>query len=133
MTDFLTFLNTADVDTLTKVSGISRGLAANIIAARPFDLVEDALHVKGMGKNLLARMQSYFEAGLNAPESRAVITVEEEAEPAPIETVQPRVESSTEQKPSFFSRAGRAIASFRQAAGMCPFGRATGASSRRDR
>ena len=66
MTDFLAFLNTADIDTLTKIPGITTAIAGNIIEARPFDSVEDCLNVRGMGKNLLAKMQSNFEAGENA-------------------------------------------------------------------
>jgi DNA uptake protein ComE-like DNA-binding protein len=112
MTDFLTFLNTADLNTLTQVPGISRTLAANIIAARPFDFVEDAIHVKGMGKNLLGRMQSHFEAEINDSESRAMIAVEEEPAPAPIEKVQPRVDPPPVEKPSFLSQVWRAIANF---------------------
>ncbi len=112
MTDFLTFLNTADLDTLTEIPGISRGLAGNITAARPFDFVEDALHVKGMGKNLLGRMQSYFEAEMNDSQSRAMIPVEEEAAVVPVEKVQPRVDPPAEPKPSFFSQAWQAIANF---------------------
>jgi outer membrane murein-binding lipoprotein Lpp len=112
MTDFLTFLNTADLNTLTKIPGISRTLAANLIAARPFDFVEDALKVKGMGKNLLGRMQSYFEVEINASGSRAMVAVEEEAAPAPIEKIPPKVEVSAEEKPSFFSQVWRGTANF---------------------
>jgi len=113
MTDFITFLNTADLDTLSKIPGISRKLAASIIAARPFSFVEDALHVKGMGKNLLGRMQSYFEAEVNDSESRALITVEEEpVPPVPIEKSQPGEESVHAEKPSFFLRAGKSVLNF---------------------
>lgn len=111
MADFLTFLNTADIDTLTKTPGISTAIAGNIINARPFDSVEDCLNVRGMGKNLLSRMQSNFEAGENAPESSAMIRVEEEAPPAYIERSQPAQEAAKE-KDSFFSRLGRAFLSF---------------------
>ena len=62
MSDFLNFLNTADHETLKKISGISNTLAENIIAARPFDSVDDLLIVHGMGENLLTRMQSFAEA-----------------------------------------------------------------------
>ena len=110
MTDFLNFLNTAELDTLTKVPGISRQLAGNIIAARPFDFVEDALHVKGMGKNLLGRAQSHFEAELNDSESRAMIPVQEEA--AAIEKSQPKAESSARKEPSAFARVVRSILHF---------------------
>ena len=61
MSSFLDFLNTADIDTLTSIPGINRMLAEELIAARPFDSVEDCLKVRGMGKNLLARIQSAFE------------------------------------------------------------------------
>jgi len=77
MSDFLNFLNTASLDELRQIPGINRSLAANIIAARPFDFVEDAMKVKGMGKNLLGRAQSYFEKAMNDPQNRAVVTVED--------------------------------------------------------
>jgi len=111
MTDFLTYLNTADIDSLTKIPGISVVIAGNIIAARPFYSVEDCLNVRGMGKNLLARMQSNFEAGENASENKAIIQVEEEEPPAFIEKSQPAQESVKEQS-SFFSRLGKALIVF---------------------
>lgn len=112
MTDFLTFLNTADLNTLTEIPGVSRTLAANLIAARPFDFVEDAIHVKGMGKNLLGRMQSHFEKEINDSESRAMIPVEEEAASAPIEKIPPRVEAPAVEKPSVFSQVRRTVSNF---------------------
>ena len=112
MSDFLNFLNTADHDTLKKISGISNALAENIIAARPFDSVDDLLIVHGMGKNLLTRMQSFAEAQENESESRAMIPVEQEALPAPIEKSQPAQESPVEKKPSFGSRLGQAFLNF---------------------
>src|SRR5258706_43659 len=81
MSDFLDFLNTASLDELTLIPGISRFLAANVIAARPFDFVEDCLHVKGMGKNLLGRAQSYFETAMNNSSNRAVVPVLEDSVP----------------------------------------------------
>ena len=111
MTDFLAFLNTADIDTLTKIPGITTAIAGNIIEARPFDSVEDCLNVRGMGKNLLAKMQSNFEAGENPPENNAMIQVEEEAPPAPIEKSQPAQESVKEED-TFLSRLGQAFLSF---------------------
>lgn len=114
MSDFLNFLNTADFDTLVKIPGITRPIAGNIVSARPFDSVEDCLQVKGMGKNLLARIQSAFEAGETVSESRAMIQVEEDAPPASIEKSRPAQESA-EEKPSFLSRLGRAFMVFLQA------------------
>ncbi len=100
MSDFLNFLNTADLDTLTKIPGITRPLAGNIIAARPFDFVEDCLHVKGMGKNLLGRVQSYFEAELNDSRNRAMVPLEEETLPP---------QESRGERSSFWSRLGEAF------------------------
>ncbi len=111
MTDFLAFLNTADIDTLTKIPGITTAIAGSIIEARPFDSVEDCLNVRGMGKNLLAKMQSNFEAGENPSENSAMIQVEEEAPPAPIEKSQPAQESVKEED-TFLSRLGQAFLSF---------------------
>jgi hypothetical protein len=111
MSDFLNFLNTADLDTLVKTQGVTRPIAGNIIAARPFDAVEDCLNVRGMGKNLLTRLQSNFEAGENAPESRAMIMVEEDAAPVYIEKSQPAQESAKE-KDSFSTRLGKAFLNF---------------------
>ncbi len=111
MTDFLNFLNTADFDTLTKIPGITRNIAGNLVSARPFDSVEDCLKVKGMGKTLLARVQSFAETGENAPENSAMIPVEEEAPPAYIEKSKPAQES-VEEQPSFFSRLGQALLNF---------------------
>jgi TolA-binding protein len=111
MTDFLTFLNTADMDALTKFPGITTVIAGNIIEARPFEFVEDCLSVRGMGKNLLVKMMSNFEEGENASENSAMIQVEEEVPPAYIEKNQPAQESAREQD-SFLSRLGRAFLSF---------------------
>lgn len=112
MSDFLNFLNTAELDALTKISGITRPIAGSIIAARPFDAVDDCLKVRGMGKNLLARMQSTFDAGeLNT--EKAMVTVEQDAQPTSIEKSQPaREESQPEKKPSFLTRLGMAFANF---------------------
>jgi cell division protein FtsL len=109
MSDFLNFLNTAEFDTLTKTPGITRVIAGNIIAARPFDSVDDCLNVHGMGKNLLARMQSTFEAGEKAPENNAMIQVEET--PIHIEKSQPE-QPPKKEKDSFFTRLGKAFLVF---------------------
>ncbi len=115
MSDFLNFLNTAELEALTKFPGITRLLAGNIIAARPFDVVDDCLKVRGMGKNLLARMQSTFESeDLNT--EKAMVTVEENAQPASIEKSQPaHEEPKTEEKPSFLERLGMAFVNFMRA------------------
>lgn len=116
MNDFLAFLNSADVETLTKTPGISRPLAGSIIAARPFNEVEECLKVRGMGKSLLARLQSTFEAGENASEGRAMIPVREEtAAPVPFNEDVPGVESPVEKGPSFWSRLREGLLRFARA------------------
>lgn len=110
MTDLLTFLNSAELDTLTNISGISRTLAGNIIAARPFETEEDALKVHGMGRALLERARGFTEAQANASESRALVHIEEEASPQ-AEKSQAKEESAREARPSFGSRLGSAFLS----------------------
>lgn len=114
MSDFLNFLNTTDIDILTKTPGITPTLAENLISARPFDSAEDCLKVRGMGKNLLARLQSTFEAQEIESESSAMPPVKQEAVPAPIEKSQPAQEPAKE-KESFWSRLGRAFIIFLRA------------------
>lgn len=106
MSDFLTFLNSADAETLTKTPGISPTLAESIIAGRPFENVEECLKVRGMGKALLARLQSTFEAEGQVSEERALQTVEEEARPPIVVTSPPVSESASSRGPSFGSRVG---------------------------
>lgn len=115
MSDFLNFLNTAELETLTKIPGITRLLAGNIMAARPFDTVDDCQKVRGMGKNLLTRMQSAFESGeINTEKS--MVAVEEAAQPAAIERIQPAQEEfNPGEKPSFLSRLGKAFVNFLRA------------------
>ncbi|CAG1003160.1 hypothetical protein ANAEL_03127 [Anaerolineales bacterium] len=110
MSDFLNFLNTAELEMLTKTHGITRVIAGNIIAARPFDSVEDCLNVHGMGKTLLGRLQSNFEAGEKPLENNAMIQVDES--PASIEKHQPMQEPPKEKKDSFFTRLGKAFLVF---------------------
>lgn len=114
MSDFLHFLNTADLKILTQVSGVNRQLAGNIIAARPFDTVEDCLQVKGMGKAILARLQTYAEGQENGSENNAMVPVEKEAMPTPVEKTPPAQDSDREQD-SFLKRLGRAFLFFMRA------------------
>lgn len=111
MSDFLHFLNTASMDSLTSISGISQALAENLIAARPFAVVEDCLKVRGMGKNLLTRAQSAFEAvepEISETKETAMIPVEEK-EPMQIEKSQSIPEPAWEDKPSFGKRMGQVL------------------------
>lgn len=114
MSNFLDFLNTADLDTLTQVSGVNRQLAGNIIAARPFDLVEDCLQVKGMGKTILGKLELFVEAQGNASENSALVPVEEEAMPALVEKTPPAQDEAQEQD-SFLKRLWRAFVAFLRA------------------
>ncbi|MDP1546959.1 MAG: helix-hairpin-helix domain-containing protein [Anaerolineales bacterium] len=114
MSNFLTFLNTANVDTLTKVPGVGRSVAENLIAARPFESAEDALNVKGMGRSLLAKLELYAEVQGNESENRDMVLFEEEALPAPVEKSRPAQEP-VEEKESFLSRMGRAFVNFLRA------------------
>lgn len=115
MSDFLNFLNTADLDTLTQVPGVNRLLAGTLIAARPFESVDDCLKVKGMGKTLLGKLESFAEAQGNPSENSAMIPVEAEAPPAVIEQSQPARESPKPKEDSFLSRLGRAFLVFLKA------------------
>ena len=108
MSDFLNFLNTADIDTLNQVSGMDKTTAENLIAARPFESEGDCLNVDGMDRSLLAKLELFAEAQGNDRENRAMIPVEEEALPAPIEKKQPEREPVKEGE-SFSSRLGRAF------------------------
>ncbi len=114
MSDFLQFLNTADLQTLTQVSGMNRQLAGNLIAARPFNAVDDCLNVKGMGKATLARLESFASAQGNEPENSAMVPVEKEAMPAPVEKIPPAQDSDRGQD-SFLKRLGRAFLYFMKA------------------
>ena len=115
MNDFLQFLNTAGIESLTMTPGISPSLAENLIAARPFASIEDCLKVRGMGKSLLARAQASFEkaeAGM-ITEERALMPVEQEApEHVQIEKATSAKEDAlppSENKPSFGARLGQAF------------------------
>ena len=112
MSDFLNYLNTADLDTLVKTPGITRSIAENIIAARPFNSAEDCLNIHGVGKNLLARIQSNFEAEEKPSESRALIQVEEDALPTCAKQDQPAKDSVKADGDSFLSRLGKAFLVF---------------------
>lgn len=114
MTDFLTFLNTADLDTLTQIPDVTRKTAGSIIAARPFDFVEDCAKVRGVGKNLLGQMQSYYEIKLNEYGNNALIPVQEEAQSIYIERDQ-SLEEKPDDEPSFWSRLGNALVTFLRA------------------
>jgi DNA uptake protein ComE-like DNA-binding protein len=53
-------LNHADYGAIAAVKGISKKLAENIVAARPFESLQDVPHVKGMGKKLLQKVRQFI-------------------------------------------------------------------------
>lgn len=114
MSDFLTFLNNADIDTLIQVPGMSETNAKKLIAARPFISEDECLKVNGMNKALLAKLELFAEAQRNESENSAMIPVEKEAPPALIEKSQPEQET-IQKDATFLSRLGRAFISFLRA------------------
>ena len=113
MDKLLRFLNTADINLLTTIPGITRPIAEDLVAARPLNSVDDCLKVNGVGKELLARVQTALEANELDEEKYAVMPVAEEA--MPIEMSQSVKETESEDKPSFGSRVGNALLSFLRA------------------
>jgi competence ComEA-like helix-hairpin-helix protein len=53
-------LNQAELNELEQVKGVSKKLAENIIATRPFNTLEEVLKVKGMGAKLLQKIRDYI-------------------------------------------------------------------------
>ncbi|MBI4759713.1 MAG: helix-hairpin-helix domain-containing protein [Chloroflexota bacterium] len=118
MTDFLQFLNTADLEALTQLPGISPSVAENLIAARPFSSIEDVLKVRGIGKNLLARAQAAFEKmdSEKPPQPTSLSPVETQTPPAPPEETPPPAKTpQASEQTSFGTRLGRAFVWFLRA------------------
>lgn len=53
-------LNEASVDDIEAVKGVSKKLAENIVATRPFSSFDEVLKVKGMGAKLLQKIRDYI-------------------------------------------------------------------------
>jgi DNA uptake protein ComE-like DNA-binding protein len=51
-------INTASLDDLAKVKHLSRPLAKAIVAARPYQHVDELLRAKGIGPKLLKKIRS---------------------------------------------------------------------------
>lgn len=115
MSDLLLFLNTANADSLTKIPGVSQPLAEALIAARPFETIEAPLKVRGMGKNLLSRIQASLEKEDAPPEEPVPATEEQAIVPAApqkapeLQTPPPAASPSANPGPSFGSRLGKAF------------------------
>jgi hypothetical protein len=114
MKNFLKFLNSADAEALQKVSGIGPVLAEQIIAARPFEQLEDSLRVSGLGKKLLERLQTNFNEMDNLmPEETALAPLPaQESPPEPVEAPRPASPAISKPKPGFGQRLGRAFVGF---------------------
>jgi len=69
--------------------------------------------VKGMGKNILARIQTAVDA--NEPKSEEIALIPAEEEPMPLEKSQPAKETESDDKPAFGSRFGNALLNFLRA------------------
>lgn len=110
MEKLLRFLNSADANLLITIPGIHRPLAEDLVAARPFDSVEDCLKVKGMNKKLLSRVEAALEANEFDEQPYAIVPTEEEVWVP--EQSQPVRELPVDEKPSVGSRVGNALRSF---------------------
>ncbi|MBK9008983.1 MAG: helix-hairpin-helix domain-containing protein [Anaerolineae bacterium] len=112
MEKLLNFLNSADPNLLTTIPGVSRQIADDLVAARPFDSVESLLKVKGVNKKLISRIESTLEANQLEEQSSAITPVEEEGAFAPIPSQPVKEIPTADEKPSFGTRAGAALRSF---------------------
>jgi DNA uptake protein ComE-like DNA-binding protein len=52
--------NSASPKEIAAIKGISKKVAENIVAARPFRSVDELLRVKGMGAKLLQKVRRFF-------------------------------------------------------------------------
>lgn len=128
MKTFLDHLNQAAAAELTQTSGIGLALAECIVAARPFERVEDSLAVNGLGEKLLQRLRALFdemeietmseETGLAPTQPPALEPVQPappaKFEPAPVVKTAPAPETRPPAKsqPNFFQRLRRAFLGF---------------------
>jgi prefoldin subunit 5 len=60
--------NTADEDTLARLPGVGPVMAQRILAARPFETLEDLKRVSGIGPVALARLQPHLALPSRAPQ-----------------------------------------------------------------
>lgn len=129
MSTFLNHMNTADIETLELLPGVSRALAERISAGRPFETIDDLLQVNGVGPKFLQRLQHAYEQNTEAPPDGAIalpppaeeLLTEPEAaaqpEPEPVaprmedepELVAPRVESKPKPAGGFGKRLLRVL------------------------
>lgn len=111
MDKLLRFLNTADVNLLATIPGITPKLAEDLVGARPFDSTDECLKVKGMNKKLLTSIETALEANEFEEQPYALVPAEEEGNY--LEKInQPAKERVSDDKPSFGTRLGNALRSF---------------------
>jgi hypothetical protein len=65
MNDLLEFLNTADIETLKRLTSISSSLAARVVKERPFITLQDCSRIPKLSEAFLAKLQNEYE-GLNS-------------------------------------------------------------------
>jgi len=53
-------VNTASVDELASVKGLTRPVAKGIVAGRPFNQVDELVNVRGFGPKMLSKLRSYL-------------------------------------------------------------------------
>lgn len=118
MKDFLEFLNTAEAESLQEISGIGPALAGRIVAARPFETIEDSLRVSGLGESLLQRLRDSFDEMETPPMSEETgLVPSATSQPVRIEVPPDASEPARAAKapksgPNFFQRLGRAFVGF---------------------
>jgi hypothetical protein len=77
MKDFIEYLNSASIDELSAISGITRPVAESIIAARPFSSLADCDRVKGFTAKKMEVVRAAFESTLSDNSS---VVVEKDTE-----------------------------------------------------
>jgi TolA-binding protein len=128
MKTFLDYLNQADAAEISQTPGIGLALAERIVAARPFERVEDSLLVNGLGEKLIQRLRASFDemeiepmseetglAPMQPPEPEPVQpTPPAKPKPAPVVKTAPASPPPppAKSKPNFLQRLGRAFFGF---------------------
>lgn len=120
MKDFLEFLNAADAESLQEIPGIGPALAGRIVAARPFESIEDSLRVSGLGESLLQRLRNSFDEMESLPMSEETgLVPSPPSQPVRVEAADvsepaqaPKTAKPPKSGPNFFQRLGRAFLGF---------------------
>jgi len=81
-------LNTASVDELTTLPGVGSTIAERILAARPFEVLEDLQQVEGIGPAFVERIASLVTLELDVPALEAEPVPDTEAETDSLEAAE---------------------------------------------